>query len=107
VFVVTHEAPADPPANGVYTFVTGGLESTLRQAQEAAGDEDVVIIGGAAIGRAFIAAGLVDEIVLHIAPVLFGSGTRMFEDMGVGHLQLEPAEVVGRPLATHIRYRIV
>jgi len=64
-----------------------------------------VIIGGATLGRAYIAAGLVDEIVIHIVPVLFGTGTRMFEDMGIGHLQLEPIEVVDRPLATHIRYR--
>ena len=64
-------------------------------------------MGGAVMGREYIAAGLVDEIQLHIVPVLFGSGTRMFEDMGVGHLQLEPVEVVDRPLATHIRYRVV
>jgi dihydrofolate reductase len=107
VFVVTHEAPAESPADGVYTFVTDGIESALRQAQEAAGEQDVVIIGGATVGRAYIAAGLVDEIVMHIVPVLFGTGTRMFEDMGVGHRQLEPIEVVDRPLATHIRYRIL
>ena len=107
VFVVTHEVPAESPADGVYTFVTDGIESALRQAQEAAGEQDVVIIGGATLGRAYIAAGLVDEILMHIVPVLFGTGTRMFEDMGVGHLQLEPIEVVDRPLATHIRYRLV
>ena len=107
VFVVTHEAPAESPANGVYTFVTDGIESALRQAREAAGDQDVVSVGGAALGRSYIAAGLVDEIQMHIVPVLFGTGTRMFEDMGVGHLQLEPVEVVDRPLATHIRYRVV
>jgi len=107
VFVVTHQAPVESPAESVYTFVTDGIESALRQAQETAGDQNVVIIGGATLGRAFIAAGLVDEIVMHIVPVLFGSGTRMFEDMDVGHLQLEPIEVVGRPLATHIRYRFV
>ena len=64
-------------------------------------------VGGAIMGREYIAAGLVDEIQMHIVPVLFGSGTRMFEDMGIGHLQVEPVEVVDRPLATHIRYRIV
>jgi dihydrofolate reductase len=106
VFVVTHEVPAEAPADGVYRFVTDGIESALRQAQEAAGERNVVIIGGATLGRSYIAAGLVDEIQMHIVPVLFGTGTRMFEDMGVGHLQLEPIEVVDRPLATHIRYRI-
>jgi dihydrofolate reductase len=106
VFVVTREAPSESPANGVYTFVTDGIESALRQAQEAAGDRHVMIVGGATLGRAFIAAGLVDEIQMHIVPVLFGTGTRMFEDMRHGHLQLEPIEVVDTPHATHIRYRI-
>ena len=68
---------------------------------------DVVIVGGAIMGREYIAAGLVDEIQMHIVPVLFGIGTRMFEDMGVGHVWLEPVEVVHRPLATHVRYRVV
>ena len=107
VFIVTHDVPAETPADNVYTFVTDGIESALQQANDAAGGEDVVIVGGAIMGREYIAAGLVDEIQLHIVPVLFGSGTRMFEDMGIGHLQLEPVEVVDRPLATHIRYRVV
>jgi dihydrofolate reductase len=107
VFVVTHEAPVESPGNGVYTFVTDGIESALKQAQEAAGEQDVVIVGGAKLGREYIAAGLVDEIQIHLIPVLFGSGTRMFEHMDVDHLWLEPSEVVDRPLATHIRYRIV
>lgn len=106
VFVVTHEAPAESPENGVYTFVTDGIESALRQGQEAAGDRHVMIVGGASLGRAYIAAGLVDEIQIHIVPVMLGTGTRMFEDMRHGHLQLEPIEVVDTPHATHIRYRI-
>ena len=106
VFIVTHEAPAESPDNGVYHFVTDGIESAVQQAKDTAGDQDVVIVGGAHLGRELIAAGLVDEIQIHLVPVLFGSGTRMFEDMGIGHLQLEPIEVVDRPLATHIRYRI-
>ncbi|MGH2541032.1 MAG: dihydrofolate reductase family protein [Actinomycetota bacterium] len=107
VFVVTHEAPAESPENGVYTFVTDGIESALNQAQDAAGDEDVVIVGGAKIGRAYIAARLVDELQIHVVPVLFGSGTRMFEDMDIDHRWLEPIRVVDRPLATHIHYRVV
>ena len=106
VFVVTHAAPAESPDNGVFTFVTDGIESALQQAQDVAGEEDVVIVGGAKLGRAYIAAGLVDEIMIHLVPVLFGSGTRMFEDMGIGHRWLEVVEVVDRPLATHIRYRV-
>jgi dihydrofolate reductase len=58
VFVVTHKPPAESPERAVYTFVTDGIESALRQARDAAGDEDVVIVGGAKIGRAYIAAGV-------------------------------------------------
>ena len=107
VFIVTHDVPAESPAGSVYHFATDGIESALRQAQDAADGEDVVIVGGAIMGREYIAAGLVDDIQMHIVPVLFGSGTRMFEDMGVGHVWLEPVEVVDRPLATHVRYRVV
>jgi dihydrofolate reductase len=106
-FIVTHEAPAESPENGVYTFVTDGIESALKQAQEAAVGQDVVIVGGAKLGREFIAAGLVDEIQIHLIPVLFGSGTRMFEDMDIDHVWLELIDVVDRPLATHIRYRVI
>lgn len=106
LFVVTHEAPPASPNDDVYRFVTDGIESALEQAQSVAGDKDVTVMGGASIGRQYIAAGLVDEIQIHLVPVLFGSGTRMFEDLGEGHLQLEPTEVVETPAATHLRYRI-
>ena len=106
VFVVTHEAPAESPAGGVYTFATGGIESALEQAQAAAGDKDVTVMGGASLGRQFIAAGLVDEIQIHLVPVLFGAGTRMFEHLGGEHIHLEPAEVIETPAAVHLRYRV-
>jgi dihydrofolate reductase len=107
LFVVTHEAPAESPQGGVYTFVTDGLESALAQARAAAGEKDISVMGGASIGQQYIAAGLVDEIQLHVAPVLFGSGTRLFERLGDAHIQLEPLEVVVTPPATHLRYRVV
>ena len=106
VFVVTNRPPTAPPEGGVYTFVTEGIDVALDLAGEVAGEEDVVIVGGASIGRAYIAAGLVDELQIHLVPVLFGSGTRMFEDMGIGHLQLEPIEVVATSRATHLHYRL-
>jgi dihydrofolate reductase len=106
VFVVTHQAPAESPADGVYTFVTDGLESALKQASAVAGDRDVSIMGGADIGRQYIAAGLVDEISIHLVPVLFGAGTRMFDDR-TDHVRLEAVDVVPTPAATHLRYRIV
>ena len=107
VFVVTHQAPESSPANGVYTFVTDGLGAAVDQAKSAAGKKDITVMGGASIGQQYIAAGLVDEISLHIVPVLFGAGTRMFEHLGEGHLRLEPISVLNTPTAIHTRYRIV
>jgi dihydrofolate reductase len=107
VFVLTHDAPQDPPEGGVYTFVTGGIEDTLKQARDVAGDKDVTVMGGADTGRQYLRAGLVDELSIHLVPVLFGSGTRMFEHLGDQHLQLEHAGVTQTAAATHLRYRIL
>ncbi|MEQ4203921.1 dihydrofolate reductase family protein [Actinopolymorpha sp. B17G11] len=107
VFVVTHETPADNPPGGVYQFVTDGIESALGRAHTAAGDKDVCVMGGADLGRQYIEAGLVDEISIHLVPVLFGSGTRMFEDPYEKHVQMEVVDVLSTPSATHLRYRIV
>lgn len=107
VFVVTHDVPAENPAGGVYRFVTDGIESALQQARGAAADKDVSVMGGADLGRQYIAAGLVDEISIHLVPVLFGAGTRMFEDLRKGHVRLEPVDALATPSATHLRYRVV
>ena len=107
VFVVTHEAPAESPPGGVYRFVTDGLESALDQARAVAGDKNVAVMGGADLGRQYLAAGLLDEIEIHLAPVLFGSGTPMFHGLPEGHVRLEPVDVLPTPAATHLRYRVV
>jgi dihydrofolate reductase len=107
VFVVTHTVPADDPPGGVYRHVTGGIDSALGRAKAAAGDKDVCVMGGADLGRQYIAAGLVDEISIHLVPVLFGAGTPMFEDLHRGHLRLEPVDVLPTPSATHFRYRVL
>jgi dihydrofolate reductase len=75
LFVVTHRAPYDAPDAGVYTFVTDGPEAALDQARAAAGDAEVAIMGGPDLGRQYLAKGLVDEIGVHVVPVLFGDGT--------------------------------
>jgi len=106
VFVVTHDAPVESPEGGVYAFVTDGIESALEQAKAAAGEKIVTVMGGASIGQQYIAAGLIDEISVHLVPVLFGSGTRMFEHLGDEHIQLEPMEVIGTRAAAHLRFRI-
>ena len=94
VFVLTHEPPSDAPADGVYTFVTGGVEAALEQARAAAGDKYIVVMGGAETGRQFLTAGLVDELSIHLVPVELGAGTRMFD------------AAVQTAAATHLRLRI-
>jgi dihydrofolate reductase len=106
VFVVTHDVPEQPPADGVYRFVTDGIESALRQARDAAGDKVVVVMGGADVGRQYLAAGLVDELQLHLVPVLFGSGTPMFQPLDLGHVDLDLVETVESADAVHLRYRV-
>jgi dihydrofolate reductase len=91
----------------VYRFVTDGIEKALERARAAAGDKDVTIMGGADLGRQYLAAGLADEISIHLVPVLFGTGTRMFESLHNGHIRLEPMDVLATPTATHLGYRIV
>jgi len=107
VFVLSHDVPTEVPDGGVYTFVTGGVERTLQQARAVAGDKGVTVMGGADTGQQFLRAGLVDELSIHLVPVLFGSGTRMFEHLGDQHIQLDPAEVIQTAAATHLRYRVV
>ena len=107
LFVVTHDVPKHTPEGGVYTFVTGGIEQALQAAKAAAGDKDVAVMGGADIGRQYMAAGLIDEISIHLVPVLFGSGTRMFEHLADKHIQLETIEVIQTSAVTHLRFRVV
>jgi dihydrofolate reductase len=106
VFVLSHSVPDETPAGGVYTFVTDGIESALARAREAAGDKDVTVMGGAETGRQYLRAGLLDELSIHLVPVLFGAGTRMFEDIGHASIALEPLTSIQTPRATHLRLRI-
>lgn len=107
VFVVTHKVPKEIPEGGVYTFVTDGIESALQKAKKAAGDKNVSVMGGADIGQQYIKAGLVDELSIHLVPVLFGSGTQMFANLGERHIQCEPARVIETPEAIHLRFRLL
>jgi dihydrofolate reductase len=107
VFVLTHHArePLAMKGGTTFTFVTDGIESALAQARAAAGDANVAIAGGAATVNQYLAAGFLDELRLHVAPVLLGAGERLFE--GVGNVSLEPLEVRHAGLVTHLRYQIV
>lgn len=106
VIVVTHTMPDSTPEGGVYQFVTAGLEAALDAARSAAGGRDVTVMGGARLGQAFLAAGLVDEISLHVVPVLFGQGTRMFDGQPDEHVGLKLLETVPTPRAVHLRYAV-
>jgi dihydrofolate reductase len=109
VFVVTHDA-SDPLAKEggtTYTFVTGGIESALARAKAAAGDKDVAVLGGANTIRQFIAAGLLDELRIHLAHVLLGDGTRLFDHLSPEQVNLESTRVVDAPGATHLTFRIL
>jgi dihydrofolate reductase len=90
-----------------FTFVPDGIESALEQAKAAAGDKNVNIAGGAATVQQFIRAGLLDELEIHLAPVLFGEGIRLFDQMGPEHIELESTRVIASPRVTHLRFRVV
>ena len=106
VFVLTHH-PHDPiemQGGTTFHFVTEGFDVAFERAQAAAGDLGVDIAGGASTVRQALAAGVIDELWLDVAPVLLGAGEGLFD--GVQDPGLEPLEVIHSPLATHIRYRI-
>lgn len=106
-FVLTHR-PHAPLAmkSGAFTFVTDGIESALRQAQAAAGEKRVVLMGGD-ITRQFLQAGLLDELQMHLVPVLLGTGTRLFEHSRAAHIELERIALFETPNATHLRFRVL
>jgi dihydrofolate reductase len=106
VFVLTHHPhqPIEMEGGTTFYFVTDGFERAVEQARQAAGDRGVRIAGGASTIRQALAAGVIDELTLDVAPVLLGAGERIFD--GVEDPGLEPVEVLHSPLATHIRYRV-
>ncbi len=106
-FIVTHHPPHEWLKPGSpFTFVTDGVESAVRQAQQAAGDK-VVGISSARIAQQVIRAGLMDAIHIDLAPVLLGGGVRLFDYLGPTPIQLEIVRVVEAPNVTHLRYRVV
>jgi len=107
VFVLTHHARDPQPMDGgtTYHFVTDGIESALAQARAAAGDGDVAIMGGATTINQYLAAGLIDELGLHIVPLTLGAGTRIFD--GVPPLKLEQVKSRVASLVTHVTYRVL
>jgi dihydrofolate reductase len=107
VFVLSHKerGPVEMEGGTTFNFVTNSIESALSKAKEAAGDRNVKIMGGANTVNQYLAAGLIDELWLHIVPVTIGAGARLFE--GIPNLKLEPMEISGTSVVTHIRYNVL
>jgi dihydrofolate reductase len=106
VFVLGHRErePVEMQGGTTFHFVTDGIEAAMERAKEAAGDRTVSIAGGASTVQQYLRAGLIDELRLHIAPVILGSGERLLD--GVGDLKLEQVSVSSSKLVTHITYRV-
>jgi dihydrofolate reductase len=109
VFVLTHRPRPTLVKKGgtTFTFVTDGIHSALDRARAAAGDRNVDIAGGADTVRQCLREGLIDELQLHVVPVLLGDGLRLFEDLGAVRRDLRSIRVVDTPLATHLKYRVL
>jgi dihydrofolate reductase len=107
VFVLTHhEREPLTLSDTTFTFITDGIEAALAQAREAAGDRDVFIGGGADVINQYLAAGHVDELELHVVPILLGGGARLFAG-ATPEVKLELDRVVEAPGVTHLKYRVV
>jgi dihydrofolate reductase len=108
VFVLTHHPRETLPKEGgtSYVFVTDGIEAALEQARAAAGAKNVAIAGGANVAQQYLRAGHLDEIQIHVAPMLLGGGVRLF-DGPYPDVTLEVMRVIESPAVTHLRYRVV
>ena len=109
MFVLSHETrkPITKQGGTTYYFVTAGIESALKQAEEAADGKDIMVLGGANAAQQYLKAGLLDEIHLHLVPILLGDGIRLFENTGTEHIELEKISMIEEPRVTHFRFRVV
>jgi dihydrofolate reductase len=108
VFVLTNHArePLAKDGGTTFHFVTDGIEAALDQAKDAAGGKDVALGGGADVAQQYLKAGLIDEMQIHLVPVLLGAGTRLLDNLGDASIGLECTRVVGAPGVTHLTYRV-
>lgn len=107
-FVITHHSP-DQPAKGdtEFIFVTDGIKSAIQQAKNVAGDKDVIIGGGANIAQQLLNLKLIDSIQLHLIPVLFGDGIRLFDQLNPKSITLEITDVIESIGVTHLTYHVI
>ncbi|WP_018215843.1 dihydrofolate reductase family protein [Salinispora vitiensis] len=108
VYVLTHErrSPWERPGGTTFYFVNDGIQHALDQAREAAGERDIRISGGSETALAYLNAGLVDELSISVAPVLFGAGTRLFEGVDASRIALKPAHSKSSARVTHLTYTV-
>jgi len=106
VFVLTHHA-REPLhlGGGSFTFVTDGIKAALTQARDVAGDKDVLVAGGASLAQQYLAAGLLEELQIHVVPLFLGDGVRLFDQVDPA-VDLELTRVIESPTVTHLRYRV-
>jgi dihydrofolate reductase len=109
VFILTHHArePVTKQGGTTFTFVTDGIEAALEQARAAAGDRDVLVAGGADAIQQSLRAGLLDELQIHLVPVLLSDGVRLLDNLGATQAGLALDRVVDSATVTHLRYRVV
>jgi dihydrofolate reductase len=108
VFVLTHAVREQLPKDGgtTFTFVNDGIESALEQARAAAGDRDTSVAGGANVIQQYLRAGLLDELQIHLVPVLLGDGVRLFDQQAAEQVQVEKVRVIDSPEVTHLKFRV-
>jgi dihydrofolate reductase len=109
VFVLTHHprGPLAMQGGTTFHFITEGIEAALTQARRAAGSKDVTLGGGGSTIQQYLAAGLLDEIEIHVVPLLLGAGTRLLEHVDPRKVKLEPVRTIEGPGVTHMKYRVV
>ena len=109
VFVITHHGRKPLPMAGgtVFNFVTDGIEAALEQARAAAGDKDVRIGGGADTVNQYLRAGMIDEMEVHLVPMIIGAGERLFVNLSDERPRLELIRTVATPDVTHLKYRVL
>jgi dihydrofolate reductase len=109
VFVITHypREPVEMKGGTTFHFVTDGIERALELAKESAGGQDVRLWGGAQVVNQYLAAGLLDVLELHIAPLLLRGGARLFDNLGDAEIQLEQVRALEAPGVTHVKYRVI
>jgi dihydrofolate reductase len=108
VFVLTQHARETKVMEGgtSFSFITDGIQAALEQARAAAGDKDVALAGGASVVQQYLKADLLDELQIHLAPVLLGSGTSLFDRLGIDATGVEASRVIASPAVTHLRFQV-